>query len=317
MTDLQTVVAVLTYRRPADLAALLPQLVEQARSVRAQGGSSTCRLLVVDNDTTDSARELVAAAAGQGVRVDYVHEPRPGIAAARNRALDEAADADLLVFVDDDERPCAGWLAALLATRAGTGAAGVVGPVVSEFEVEPEPWLAAGRFFDRNRWATGTRVEVAATNNLLLDLRQVRPLGLRFDERFGLTGGSDTLFTRRLVALGGELVWCDEALVVDRVPADRLTRDWVLRRAYRSGNSWALTSLDLAGRAPAGAGRVRLGLVREGLVRALGGGAQALAGTLLGSAAHGARGRRTFARGSGMLAGAVGRSYAEYARSAA
>ena len=60
-----------------------------------------------------------------------------------------------------------------------------------------------------------------------------------------------------------------------------------------------------------------VGLVREGLVRTIGGGAQTLAGTLLGSAAHGARGRRTFARGSGMLAGAVGRSYAEYARSAA
>ena len=80
-------------------------------------------------------------------------------------------------------------------------------------------------------------MEVAATNNLLLDLGRIRALGLEFDERFGLSGGSDTLFTRPLVARGGRMVWCDEAMVVDNVPAGRLTRDWVLRRALRSGNS--------------------------------------------------------------------------------
>ncbi len=309
----EVVVAVLTYRRPTDLAALLPDLVDQACSVGAD-----CRLLVVDNDTTGSARALVQgwADATHGVRVDYAHEPRPGIAAARNRALDEAGTAELLVFIDDDERPAAGWLAALLDVRSATGATGVVGPVVSEFAVAPGPWLTAGRFFDRHRWATGTRLEVAATNNLLLDLHQVRRLGLRFDERFGLTGGSDTLFTRQLVQRGGVLVWCDEALVVDRVPAERLTRRWVLQRAYRSGNSWALTTLVLAGTHRGALGH-RLALVREGLVRALGGGAEAMLGGLLGNPAHSARGRRTLARGTGMLAGATGRTYAEYARSAA
>src|SRR3954469_16278179 len=69
------VVAVLTYRRTDRLAGLLPQLVQQAAAVGAA-------VLVVDNDPEASARPV---AAGSPVR--YVHEPRPGIAAARNRAL--------------------------------------------------------------------------------------------------------------------------------------------------------------------------------------------------------------------------------------
>ena len=59
--------------------------------------------------------------------------------------------------------------------------------------------------------ATGTRLEVAATNNLLLDLRAVRAAGLRFDVDLGTQGGEDTLFTRQLVASGGLLTWCAEA----------------------------------------------------------------------------------------------------------
>ena len=218
------VLAVLTYRRPADLAELLPELDRQAA-----GAALGVQILVVDNDPDGAGRP---ACEGAGLdRVRYVHEPRPGIAAARNRALAEGAGHRLLAFIDDDERPRPGWLAGLLATLAEHGGPGAVGPVVSRFAAQLSPWVLAGGFFDRRRMPTGTPVTVAATNNLLLDLDVVRAAGLDFDERFGLSGGSDTLFTRRLVRAGGPLIWCDEAVVTDVVPAARCRRDWVLRRA--------------------------------------------------------------------------------------
>ncbi|HEY0869766.1 MAG TPA: glycosyltransferase, partial [Acidothermaceae bacterium] len=221
------VVAVLTYRRPSELALLLPELSRQA------AGRPAIRVLVVDNDPAASGSAVVSAAADPTIR--YVHEPRPGIAAARNRALDEAASYDLLVFIDDDEWPNPTWLESMLEVHDRTASAAVVGPVISEYAAEPDPWIKAGRFFDRRRLPSGTRIDVAATNNLLLDLRQVRAFGLRFDEAFGLSGGSDTLFTRELHRRGGALVWCDEAIVIDQVPMERLTRRWVLLRALRSG----------------------------------------------------------------------------------
>ena len=302
-------VAVLTYRRPDDLVAVLPLLERQVAGLGSGG-----QMLVVDNDPDGGAR-VVVETHPSGAAVRYVHEPHPGIAAARNRALAvaEAEQVDLLVFIDDDERPVEDWLRLLIETYDRDRPAAVVGPVVSEFAVQPEAWITAGRFFDRRRLPTGTEVTIAATNNLLLDLAQVRALGLTFDERFGISGGSDMLMTRRLTAAGGRMVWCDEAIVIDVVPADRSSRTWVLRRAYRSGNTWARTSIVLAdGRL----GRLltRGRLCAQGGVRVAAGAVRLVVGAMVASQAHRARGRRTVARGAGMLSGAFGLVYVEYGR---
>jgi glycosyltransferase involved in cell wall biosynthesis len=298
-------IAMLTYRRPADLMAAMRGVLEQIST------ASRAHLLIVDNDPAGSASATVAGLGDP--RVQYVHEPTPGIAAARNRALDHCGGQGLLIFIDDDERPADSWLDSLLTTHQRSAAAAVVGAVVSEYEIEPDDWLKAGRFFDRRRLPTGSRVDAAATNNLLLDLAQVQAIGLRFDERFGQSGGSDTLFTRQLAASGAALVWCDEAVVIDRVPAARLTRRWVLQRAFRSGNSWTRTSLVLAG-GRLGRLRVRLSAVGVGCLRLAGGGAKFLAGMVSGSLGLRVRGLRTLARGGGMVAGATGYVFSEYKR---
>lgn len=302
-------IAVLTYKRVPQIVGLIPRLVEQGRTIDA-----TVRVLVVDNDPEASARDAVESALGDdGV---YVHEAVPGIVAGRNRALSASADQDLLVFIDDDEVPSERWLAQLveLYRTADPSVVAVVGSVVSVFEREPDAWVQAGRFFDRRRPATGTEISVAATNNLLLDLRWLREQGIEFDHRFGLSGGSDTLFSRAIVSRGGRMLWCDEAEVTDEVPVSRITRSWVLQRAYRSGNSWSRTSLVLEP-SPLGRARVRAVLVAKGAVRLVGGTAQSALGRLRGSMRHDARGRRTARRGAGMIAGAFGGVYSEYARS--
>ncbi|TAP44400.1 glycosyltransferase [Arthrobacter sp. S39] len=311
------VIAVLTYRRAEDLKLALPRLAAQAQSLDTIGGGHQLHatVLVIDNDPAASARTAVedfARTLPPGL-IAYVHEPKPGIAAARNKALTESSTRDLLVFIDDDEIPSERWLAQLLDLQRSSGAAAVVGPVISEYEHEPDAWISAGRFFQRRRLATGTPLTIAATNNLLLHLPQIRDLKLEFDERFGLSGGSDTLFTRQLVKRGGTMLWCDEAVVVDRVPAGRLTRDWVLRRALRSGNSAARVSLELEQKAgPRLAARGSS--LASGVVRLAGGSAQLTAGLVTRSAAHQARGLRTVARGLGMASGAFGYVYKEYRR---
>jgi succinoglycan biosynthesis protein ExoM len=306
------VVAVLTYRRPEDLREILPLLVDR---IRRGPGATSSRLLVVDNDPAGGAAEQVAAfAAGvPDIDVRYEHEREPGIAAARNRALDVSDDRRLLVYIDDDERPSDTWLAELLAAWARDRPAAVVGPVVSTFEVEPSRFVRAGRFFDRRRLPTGSTVEVAATNNLLLDLDVVRSMALRFDTTLGTVGGSDTLFTRRLSRAGYRLVWCDEAVVLDVVPAVRTTTDWNLRRALRSGNSWSVTSLRLE-QEPLRRLALRAQLLGQGTVRIGGGAARAGIGGITGRAEHRARGVRSVARGLGMVLGASGLLYREYAR---
>lgn len=302
--DGRVLIAVVTYRRHADLEVLLPLLQVEARTV-----TPAADILVVDNDPGAGAADVVA-----GLGAEYRHEPVPGIAAARNRALDELGEHRYIVFIDDDEHPEPGWLRALLATITGTGAAAVAGAVVSEFAHDPGDWVAAGRFFQRRRLPTGTPISVAATNNIVFDVEQID--GLRFDLRLGLIGGSDSLFTRLLARDGKAMVWCDEAVVVDRVPASRLTREWVLRRGYRLGNSAVGVSLLMA-RSSSERVAVRVRGAGQGLVRILGGFLRYLYGGLTRSLAHRARGLRTVSRGRGMLAAAAGITYAEYQRETA
>jgi succinoglycan biosynthesis protein ExoM len=339
-------IAVLTFRRPADLAEVIPLLITQAQQVSERVRP---HVLVIDNDPDASARTFIegydttandtdASVTGTSssdpggadasdtrpggtaaVPLVYVHEPQPGITAARNRALAASAGVDLLVFIDDDERPTASWLRSLLDVQFGSGCAAVAGPVVSIYEREPEAWITAGRYFERKRHDTGAALDVAATNNLLLDLRQIRRYGLTFDLGLGISGGGDTLFTRQIIANGGRMLWSAEASVTDVVPRSRVTRRWVVLRAFRSGNSWSVTSLMLAG-AGSGAGsglaraRTRLELTARGGVRAAAGLAQIVAGMLMISPAWRARGTRTLARGAGMLSGAWGYGYSEYRR---
>lgn len=313
MTAARTTVAVLTYRRPELLRELLPELLAQAADVRDEWGP--VRVLVVDNDPEASGRPVVAERAEEpvpGVSLVHVHEPTPGIAAGRNRALAEAADSELLVFVDDDELPSPGWLGSLLRTREETGAAAVAGTVTSRFPGPLPAWIVAGGFFERRRLRTGTPIDVAATNNLVLHLPHVRAAGLSFDARFGLTGGEDTLFTRQLAASGAPMVWCAEAVVTDLVPLERATPRWVVRRAFSSGNSVTRVDLALASSTRARCAARLRGTLRGG-ARVLGGGARWAGGVLVRDLTHRARGVRSLARGAGMVAGALGHGYQEYA----
>jgi glycosyltransferase involved in cell wall biosynthesis len=314
ITPMRLTVGILTFRRPDALAAALPvvlsQLAEQC-AVDAGGDVLAAEVLVVDNDPAGSARGIAEGFTDQGLR--YVIEPRPGIAAARNRVLDETAGSRLLIFLDDDEVPQQDWLAALLRTWRADRPAAVMGRVLSRFDHDLDPWVAAGEFFRRRRMPTGTEIGVAAAGNLLLDLDQVRAAGVRFDPALGLGGGEDTLFTRQLHAAGGRIVWCDESVAVDTVPATRTTRRWVLARSYSQGNTQVVIDLRLAS-GPAGRALVRIRSVLRGLLRIAGGLARAAAGVITRSLRHRARGWRTACRGAGMITAALGSRYREYAR---
>lgn len=301
-------VAVPTFRRPDDLRVLVPRLLEQAAEL---AGRYAVEVLVVDNDPEGSAVGTVAGLSAPGLR--YAHEPTPGIAAVRNRALDEAAGSRLLAMIDDDERPEPGWLGHLVGTWEASRPAAVAGRVVAAYDGQLDPWVAAGDFFLRFSMPTGTEVGTAAAGNLLLDVEQVRRAGVRFATDLGLGGGEDNLFSRSLVRAGGRIVWCDESVAVDRVPTTRMTRRWVLVRSWSHGNADVLTDLRLAA-GPRERAAVRLRGGSRGLVRLAGGGARWVLGVVLRSDRHQARGLRTLLRGTGMVAGALGVTYLEYAR---
>jgi glycosyltransferase involved in cell wall biosynthesis len=300
-------VAILTYRRP-DL------LVPAVRGVLGElnGLSIPGYVIVVDNDPEQSAREVVQAIGTDAVR--YVPEPEPGIPAARNTALDAAAESRLIVFMDDDETPDPGWLQALVDTWTTWKCDGVAGPNIRRLTVTDDPWIAASRFFEPADRPDGTTVAGAPTSNLLLDLDTVRRFGLRFDRRFDTTGGSDTLFTRQLTARGGEIRWSRRAVTSEPVPPERATRDWVLARERRLGNTWSRVHLVLAEGSTSGrlATMARLLMLTAKLLAT--GALRFVIGKATGNLGRRAFGERHIARARGLLMGLRGERVEEYRR---
>ncbi|AZS42679.1 Putative mycofactocin biosynthesis glycosyltransferase MftF [Microbacterium oleivorans] len=301
--DTSILIAVPSYRRPDRLARLLTALAEQRHDIPAQ-----VDVVVIDNDPAGTAADAAAAA-----RAHYRLEPRPGLAAVRNSALDEAITrgADALVFIDDDEVPAPGWLQALVSPWSAGTADLVSGRVESEFDVPPAEWIVAGGFFRRVRFADGERMPAAPTNNLLIDVPILRSTGIRFDEEFGRTGGEDIHFTSALTRRGARIVAAPRAVVTDHVPADRATPSWVLRRAFRVGTTTARSDIRLADGAVRTLRR-RLRWLAVGLARALAGVGRWAIGAVTRSTVHRARGARLAARGIGMAAGGTGFRYLEY-----
>ncbi len=308
--DLTLTVAMLTFRRVDQLRGNLPVVLEQVTAYGRNHPQHSLSVLVIDNDPDRSAESLITRSFPE---VRYVAEPTPGIAAARNRAVHESDSSDLLVFIDDDERPRPGWLPPLIDTWRSTGATAVPGRVVSRYETEPDPWIVSGGFFDRPRRIAGTRMQSFAAGNVLLDLQKLRDAGLSFEEPFGSTGGEDSLLGQRLTQSGHHIIWCADSVVEDLVPADRLTRRWVLQRAYSQGNLQALIDRHMADGALASI-KASARRAAAGAVYLTQGTARAARGYLTTDQARQADGLRRLCRGAGMFAGLAGHAYAQYAR---
>lgn len=261
-------------------------------------------VIVADNDASGSAADVCKSAFSRWP-VKYVIEPRRGISQARNRALSEAGEVDFIAFIDDDERPEPAWLDELLRTQMQTGADAVSGPVVPSFTPDVPEWVKAGKLFNRQDHEPDHSLDFCATNNVLVR-RAVFDRIPAFDERFALTGAEDTHFFLQVRRAGFKIVWSAGAIVHERISANRANLGWLLRRAYRGGNSWVLVESALDKRVTTRLVRVAkaFGRIIQGILRAP-------VSLFLGRASM-TRALQSICLGAGMLAGLADWDYQEY-----
>jgi succinoglycan biosynthesis protein ExoM len=233
-------VCVCTFRRPALLRRALEGIARQRTN-----DTLTFAVVVADNDINESARAVAHEFAGRSkIGLTYCVEPRQNIALARNRALAEA-HGEFVAFIDDDESPSPEWLGALVDACDAYKSAGALGPVHPEFEQPPPRWVLKGGFCERPVHQTGQTMlwQHTRTGNVLLRRAILGSASEPFDPLFS-NGGEDIDFFRRMTGDGHVFVWCNEAVVYEVVPPDRLTRGYMLRRALLRGRN----TLKLPGR---------------------------------------------------------------------
>jgi succinoglycan biosynthesis protein ExoM len=232
-SNIRVAICVATFKRRELLHDLLNGIAQLAfHKVQAP----QIQIVVVDNDEFASA-EKICATASSPWPIKYVIEPKRGISYVRNRAIIEAGSVDFVAFMDDDEVPSAQWLDELLWAQAEFGADVVSGPALPRYAPDVAGWVKRGKFFERRVLPTGTIRRACASNNVLVGTH-VFKLVLRFDDAFALSGAEDTHFFLRVSQAGHRIVWSQEAVVYEAVPAERGTVAWILRREYQTGNGW-------------------------------------------------------------------------------
>lgn len=226
-------ICICTFRRPsldAALASIAAQRLPEGVRVR---------VIVADNDAHPVRRDAIIAT---GVRLDldllYVHAPAHNISVARNACLD-AAEADWIAFIDDDEQALPDWVACLLGARDGAQVVFGVSRALYSDPAIPR-WVRRGDFHS-NRIAGNDAPHNGYTANVLIDRRFVIAHGLRFDPALGQTGGEDSLFFRQAFEAGARFGYAPDAVVTEETPRARATLGWLARRRFRSGQiHWML-----------------------------------------------------------------------------
>lgn len=220
-----------------DRADALPRLLDSITHAAAQAGAPPIEVVLVDNGSADATAELARHwQRRQAFPVRLLHEPRPGLARARNAAL-AAVRGAIVAMTDDDCRLHPGYFRALADCFADVPAPAVVGgrilrgdpadlPVTVKLEDHP---MVAGPAAFPGGFVMGANLAMTA---------DVPARVGAFDERFGagapFVAAEDTDYLVRAQAAGIAIRY-DPRFAVDHFHGRRLLAD---ERALLAGYSF-------------------------------------------------------------------------------
>lgn len=252
MTAPRLTVAICTYNR----AELLRQTL--AGLARQNYPRDQFEILVLDNNSRDHTRDVVASFATTSPSPRHIIETQQGLDHARNRAIAEAR-GEIIVFGDDDILVEPDWLAQItapLAADASHKIGAVGGEVIPVFPDGLPPWVSEWHSplaFRPDAGPLPSSQSPMGANFAFPKwvFAQHGPFHTALD-RSGknLFGGGDTEIIRRLRATGLEIWFAPAARVLHQMPAGRTTFRYATRHAFDSARSRVV---DRAGR-PGAAG---------------------------------------------------------------
>jgi len=232
-------IAIPTYNRAAEVEKTLVGLSRLDTT-----GCPDHEVLVIDNNSTDGTVEVVNRLAPLfDGRLRCVREVQQGLNQGRNRATQEAR-YEIVAYLDDDVNVDPKWLWHLSDAYASGDVAGVGGRAYLVYPSPKPTWLGESIEGLLTKVELGPHRRPAGVDELYgvnMSFRKDwlrRAGGFRPDlDRVGtrLTGGGDDEMIRRVVALGGVMLYEPGAVVGHRVPPARMRRRWFWNRCFWGG----------------------------------------------------------------------------------
>ena len=245
-------IIVCTYNRAESLRDTL-------RALRAQRTTSPrgWEVIVVDNNSGDHTRTVVAEAQCEWPPLRYEFEPAQGLSHARNHGI-AVARGDALLFTDDDVLPEPDWLEATLLGLEKYRADACGGLVAPIWETPPPAWLTE-RFYgflairtDRTDDYPITQASQAPFGaNMAMKRAVFDRVGL-FDTDRGrkgnvLASGEDGELFERILSAGLTAIFLGQSRVHHKLESFRLTKRYFRRWRFQTSRNLA-QSRGLAGK---------------------------------------------------------------------
>ncbi len=229
-----------TFKRP-------DHVLKTLESVSKQETERKCAIVLIENEAemregAQAAGPLFESGTHSGMII-VAHDR--GNCNAYNAgwsiALQKFPNLKYLAVIDDDEIAEPQWLEELCSTSESNDAALVGGPQIPVFEVGVHEKWKTHPVFTPHHTQTGLVDIIYSSGNLLVrrDVLQAMPQPF-FDLAFNFTGGGDADLIRRSKRKGFNTAWCNEARILETVPARRVTWDWIQKRSLRNGQLSAL-----------------------------------------------------------------------------
>lgn len=242
-------VVVCTYDRAGLLAGALDAVCDQSLN------KAEYEVIVVDNNSTDNTRAVVAKFCQAHPNVRYFREERQGLSHARNRGWKEARGG-YVAYIDDDCKVPEQWLSVAKEIIERVSPAVFGGPFYAVYNT-PRP-----RWFKDSYGSNEPHGESCVLNhhqytdlfggNIFYRRSLLEALN-GFDSRLGMIGrkiayGEETALLRLISdTMPDQLAYYDPALYLNHlVHAKKMSMSWTMRSRFAQGRYYFLAVNDAA-----------------------------------------------------------------------
>ncbi|MCF2948120.1 glycosyltransferase [Paraglaciecola aquimarina] len=234
-------IAVCTYNRSEFLEICLQHLLPQTK------GIESLRILIVDNNSNDTTREVVQNLQTEYKTLEYSLCTIQGLSHARNHALSQC-DSVWLSFLDDDAYPVDNWLETNIKLINSGSYDAFGGLYLPWYFVGKKDWFLETYETNSSFMPVVEEKQLAPSDpyfsggNCTFNVSLLKSVG-GFSPLLGMNGnsmgyGEEVAAQRALAIKGARLGFSRNLIIYHYVPMHKQTVTWAWRRAYNIGRDF-------------------------------------------------------------------------------